>query len=330
VPDTLIDYITGRDRRLVWAWMGTTGARLSGHTIQSIYASPERQLEVALLMDETFGLDFAYPLDDGHIFRAALDVPMLCPDFDFPSTLEPIIRGVDDIARLDVPDPARTPCMAACLAGLDAIGGAIAKPLFVSMEGPFTLAAELVGVTGFLRALIKDPDFAGHVLSFTVETVSRFAAAVVEHGGRFVAVCEPTAANLSPAHFERYVLPGFRKVFDQLRGAWTLLHVCGDTNHLLGPILEAGADAINLESQVDFPALARRAPDDVVLVGNIDPFLIAEGNMPDIAKATTQILRDMRPSPNFLVSTACEVVPGTSVERIQAFLDAARTPTDEL
>jgi len=327
----LIDYVANRGRRLVWAWMSTTAVRLTGYTVSSIYASMDKQLEVARLMDATFDLDFAYPFDDGHIFRDALDVPMLCPDFEFPSTLAPIIHDRADVDRLTVPDPTRSGRMPTCMSALDAIGAAIPpKPLAISIEGPFTLAGELVGVTEFMRAVIRDPKFVRHVLAFTTEAVRRFAAETVMHGARFVVVCEPTAANLSATHFERFVLPCFHSVYAPLQDVWKILHICGDTNHLLGPILEAGADGLNLESQVDFPALARRIPDDVVLVGNIDTFLLAESAPAQVEEATRTLLREMQPFPNFLMSTACEVIPSTPLQNIQAFLRAAKTPLARL
>jgi uroporphyrinogen decarboxylase len=330
MSDRLIDYVVDRDRRLVFAWMSTIGVRLSGYRVPEIYASPEKQLEVARLMDETFAIDFAYPFDDGHIFRDALGVPMLCPDYDFPSTLQPIIKKGSDVERLRVPDPKVDGRMPLCMQGLDLISDAISKPLAVSMEGPFTLASELVGITEFMRALIRDPGFVREVLDFTTKAVHDFAAEIVKHGARFVVVCEPTASNLSPAHFERWVVPGFRAVYEALPSVWKVLHICGDTNHLLGPILEAGADGLNLESQIDFPALARKIPQDVVLVGNIDTFLIAESTPAIIEDTTRALLRAMRDFPNFLMSTACEIVPSTNLENIHAFLRAGRTSASEM
>ena len=65
------------------------------------------------------------------------------------------------------------------LKALELIATQIRKPLSLSIQGPFTLAVELVGATDFVRAIIRNPDFIEKVLDFTNQVVSDYARATV-------------------------------------------------------------------------------------------------------------------------------------------------------
>lgn len=82
---TLLEYINSHKRGFFLPDMGTNGLFLTGYTVYEVYNDPNKQLEVAKIMNETFETDFIYSLCDGAIFCETLGLELLKPDFDFPS-----------------------------------------------------------------------------------------------------------------------------------------------------------------------------------------------------------------------------------------------------
>ncbi|WP_369800222.1 uroporphyrinogen decarboxylase family protein [Anaerosalibacter sp. Marseille-P3206] len=108
------------------------------------------------------------------------------------------------------------------------------KPLAVSVPGPFTIAAELAGVTHIARSIIRNPGFVNGLVDFTTRMVSNYSKAITKHGVRLICISEPTGIILSPKKFEELISSNLRKVFVNLdTDAWKVLHVCGDSTHLL-------------------------------------------------------------------------------------------------
>lgn len=321
----LIQYLDSLDHRAIMPWMGAVGLALTGDPIYDIYRSPEKQLELARIMDREFNADFIYPMDYGKIFCEALKIPLLRPEHDFPSTAENPVKDDARLSALRVPDPERDGPMPAYLEALKRIADAFEKPLMLSVEGPFTLAMELVGATDMARAIVRNPDFIRRVLDFTTETVAAYAKAAQTAGVRLMVISEPSAILLSPQRFEDLVGPNLRRIFRDL-DLWKALHICGDTTHLLDQMLLCGAQCLSLDQLVDIAAIAPGIPPEIVICGNIDPVCVLQTGTPaGVRAATEKQLRQMGAYPNFMVSFGCDCPPDTPVENLKAVTEAVHS-----
>jgi len=323
----LFEYITSFNRRLAFPWMSTIGLCLTGYKLNEVYLSPQKHLELAMAMDREFGADFVYPLDNGAILVETLGLPLLKSDYDFPSTLDNPVKTLARLAQLPVINPNKDGIIPNYLEALRLISGHSDKPLAVSVRGHFTLAVELVGVTDFARAIIRNPGFVEEVLNYTGRLVSDYVCAVADAGVRLLCVSEPTAVILSPERFEKMVGDHLRAIFNRLpEDLWRILHICGDTNYLLPQILKCGVDGLSLDQIMDFPQVAARLPPDVVLIGNLDPVhVLRELDAVQVREHTLELLRSMRGYPNYLFSFGCDCTPDTPFENLKAALLAVQT-----
>jgi uroporphyrinogen decarboxylase len=231
-----------------------------------------------------------------------LGLPLLKPDFDFPSVLEHPVKDRDDLHRLTVPDPYKTGPMPLYLEALHLIASSSEKPLALSITGPFTQAVLLVGAEDLARAIIRDPGFVDEVLDFTAEVVGRYAEAVVAMGARFLCVSEPTAVLLSPERFRHLVGSRLKALYDSLpQEVWRVLHICGKTDYLLQDMIACGAEGLSLDQLMDLPDIAPDIPGEVVLIGNLDPIhVLRELGSDEIRTQTIELLKAMKPYPNYL------------------------------
>jgi uroporphyrinogen decarboxylase len=98
--------------------------------------------------------------------------------------------------------------------------------------------------------------------------------------------------------------------------------------HLVEKMAAAGVHGVSLDSRdmgVDLPAVARRLPEDVVVIGNISPATTMRFGTPeDVRREVKDLLKEMAPYPNFVLSTGCDLPQETPAVNMQAFMDAGR------
>ena len=322
---TLKEYINSEKRGYFIPDMGTNGLELVGYTAYEVYENSEKQLELAKKMNEVFESDFIYSLCDGAIFCETLGLGLLKPDYDFPSVIDHPIKTIEDVRKLEVPDPYKDGRMPTNLESLKLIATNIDKPLYVSVQGPFTLAIQMAGATHFLRSLIKDKEYVEALLDFTKETVKRYSRAVNDVGAKYIQMSEPGTVTLSPTQFEEYVVPRINDILDNL-DSWKGMHICGDTTHFLDLMLKCNLDAVSLDQIMDYKVVAVKIPKDIVLIGNLDPIeLVGRGTSEEIRKATIQLKKDMEPYDNYLCALGCNCLNDTPVENLQEAIVTART-----
>ncbi len=237
---SMSEWVRSSGRTPAFLWLGVVGLRLTPWRLYDTYASPERQLELAMRIDET--------LPDGlrsrnrprlallrsarrRVRRTAAGLPCLCKR-------ESIGRG--EARCLRVPDPEREPRMIADLRALKLLCEWSAKPVYVSLEGPFTLANDLGGMGPTMRSLVKDPGLVDELMLFSTSVVKRYADAVAATGVDLIIISEPQAANISSEEFERFVMPACRYIFDGI-DCWKGMHICGRVDHLVEQMLACGA-----------------------------------------------------------------------------------------
>ena len=302
------DLISNSSHRLIYPQMGGMGLKLVDYTIFEVYEDHNKLLEIALKMDEKFPLDFSYPLDFGTIFLHTWQVPLLRPDYDFPSAIENPIDSLAALEKLKVLDPHQDGLMPEYLKGIRKIAQAIPKPLMVASMGPFTLAAELVGVSLLAKSTIKNPEFVERVLDFTTENICNFIRALKAAGARVIQISEPTTVVLSPQVFHRFVTPRLKRIMDLINdGAISSIHICGDTRSYLDEMLAAGPQILSLDQIMPMEQTIKRIPEQVALAGNLDPINLMLNAAPEeVYAATKDLLKMMEPYPNFMVSFGCD------------------------
>ncbi|MCM1991248.1 uroporphyrinogen decarboxylase family protein [Oceanirhabdus seepicola] len=325
-----VDYINSEERGFFLPDMGTNGLFLTGYSAYEVYTNPQKQVEVAKKMNEIFESDFIYGLCDGVICSEALGLDILKPDYDFPSVLKHPVKNREILRSMKVPDPYKNERMSTNLESLRLIKENIDKHLYVSIQGPFTLAVQLAGATDLLRNIIKDPEFVEELVEFTTEVVLRYVKALNEVGAQYISIAEPSAVMLNGERFDRFVKNYINKIYDELT-CWKGLHICGDTRKILDNMLSCHIDAISLDQILDYNEIAPMIPEDIVLIGNIDPIeVLGYMNKEQVAEASLKLVSDMRKYSNYLCAFGCNCLNDTPIENLQTAMRIGRMSYEEL
>lgn len=190
------------------------------------------------------------------------------------------------------------------------------KPITMGTFGPLTLAGYLMGAEELLVGMVEGPELVRRVLKGITAVLVDWHQRAVDAGGDFLWVAEPMAALISPRHFRSFVQPCLRALFTPQAPAG-FLHIPGDTTCLLDELVDTGAQCLSLDAPVGMARALARVPERVVLLGDIDAFLLLEGSPAEVAQAVAQLHRDVAGAPNVIISSGGGIHPQTPYENIR-------------
>jgi uroporphyrinogen decarboxylase len=130
---------------------------------------------------------------------------------------------------------------------------------------------------------------------------------------------------LSPDSFERFSGSFVSRIDEQL-DVPGVLHICGNTTHLVARMCATGVQGLSLDSVVAFGDLRAIVSSDIILIGNIDPVsTMAYGSEDGVRAAVVALRHEMDGARNFILSTGCDLPLDTPQANIAAFMAAGRT-----
>jgi len=193
-----------------------------------------------------------------------------------------------------------------------------------SSWGPFTLAGQFYGVERIMSGLYKDQAAVKAVLDFTADLTLAYLLPFVRQGVAMISLAEPTASGdlISRRHFQEFVFPYVRKVAAGLKeeGALITLHICGNISDRLDLILEMGVDLLSLDYKVDVGLAKEVLGTKIAFAGNVNPVLLQNGSLEEVAKAAKECLAKGGADGNFVLMPGCDLPLRAAVENIHLFL----------
>lgn len=189
--------------------------------------------------------------------------------------------------------------------------------------GPLTVASGILGIKTMMRDIVKRPqfvkDFVSYITSFMIELAERETLA----GGQFFWIAEPLASLLSPKNFWDFSGVYLKKIFDAAKVPG-FLHVCGSTLKHTDNMVRTGAQVLSIDYVTDIGKTIRMVPQDVVILGNIDPSTLRFGTVDDVRKECNEIMDACRGFDNFVMGTGCSIMEGTPDENMEEVFKAVK------
>jgi uroporphyrinogen decarboxylase len=248
-----------------------------------------------------------------------------------PVLKEHLLADMSAVGRLRRLDPARGGRMPLFFEAVAEVMDRIGQEAFVLpiLRGPMLAASQLRGVEQLLVDLIEQPDLVEQVLDLTTELALRLGRDLAETGAPALMLGEATCSPnfISPQHYRLFIQPRHQYLIARLKDAgWRAvgLHVCGDTRSILDDMVATGADLLDIDHQVPVEEAMAMADDRIVLRGNLDPSAVLRFATPDEIRTQTHQLCRVVEGRRWIVSSGCDIPPGTPKENLRAFADAVR------
>ncbi|MDI7247232.1 MAG: uroporphyrinogen decarboxylase family protein [Bacillota bacterium] len=207
----------------------------------------------------------------------------------------------------------------------DTFCGAYIRGLITEVTGNpgMTGAAPAGDVAGGTDATGGRAGAGARTATGTTDAADKADAAGVRNGSESAGIERTTGATGSASRANAPDIAGPRRA--DAMTPMMILHICGDTSHLVRNMCATGAHGLSLDSPVDFARAAREADPEVVLIGNVDPVGVMVQETPDgVRRAVRALLDMMEPYENFILSTGCDLPYETPFENIDAFMKEGR------
>lgn len=323
MTDKLIDIARNNGRRMVAPLMGFPGVQLNGTSLKQNMFNWGTQFSTLFALERRFRPDAVFFFMDLSVEASALGLQVRFPLSESPTVEDHPIKSVKDLEHFPVSDILSDGRVAVYIETMRLMAKYLDVMKAGYVIGPFTLAGLLMSATEASMATVTDPELLRQVLGFCSGVISRYARALDRVGADMIAILEPTASFLSPKSFEQFSGRYVSEIIDSIK-AIPVLHICGQTTKLIDGMIATGAQGLSLGNLVDFPTVAKRIPEDVMLIGNLDPVQVRDQSPNGVYRATNDLLEAMEPFANFMLSTGCDLPADTPLENIHALMDAGR------
>lgn len=246
-------------------------------------------------------------------------------DTEAPTVTMELVTDRESAEKLQVPSldkgRAQVFLQAAGLAAAHFTG----RPTFGGMLGPFSLTAVLMGLEKTLKALKKDPQTLHILLDKGIQYSIKYAQAFKDAGANGVLLAEPTAGLLSGEWCDEFSSRYVKKLVDAVQDEefFIVHHDCGRVNKLVNSMVSTGAKGYHFGNAVNMLDIMPQIPGNYLAFGNIDPSrVLHEGTPEKVKQATLTLLEQMKPYPNFVLSSGCDIPPGVPIANLKAFFSA--------
>jgi uroporphyrinogen decarboxylase len=319
--------VLGTGQRLLMPIAVYPGAELTGATVRDIVTNAEAQCQAVAALHERFATRVVMSAMDLSVEAEAFGATIRMTDTEIPTVIGRLITDPrrPDKLRMPRPGDART---AVPLETVRCLTRLPDHPLVLAgCIGPFSLASRLAGVSETLEMTLTAPDFVHRLLEPCAEFLTAYLEALNHAGAAGAIMAEPMAGLLSPAGLAEFSSAWIRPIAEDAGdgGFSIVLHNCGAQLQHLPGMLETGLESFHFGAPMDIRAALEEVPADVVLCGNLDPsHVFVRSSAAEVGARARELLEATKGHRNFVLSSGCDLPPGTPISSLEALFAAAR------
>ena len=254
------------------------------------------------------------------------------PENEFPHAF-PNITSVDQIKKLNVPDPVKDGLGPFIINRLklnqQKIEEAGHKIRFSVSRGPLNIASYLMGATEFLLAMMTNPEEVHQLLRKITDYLNGFHT---HQKNLFPSVdgilmLDDIIGFISEDQFIEFGLPYFKELYDREVGI-KFLHNDAQCMESVKHLPEMGVNLFNMGFDTDLNLLKELTDNRVTMLGNIPPRdVLAKGTTEEVKECTLGMLDGLENRSRVIFSCGGGMPPGVSTENIATFMMTVQSYT---
>ncbi len=302
--------------------------QLMNISVNDLISSSDNQSNGMKLIADKFDTLASVSLMDLSVEAEAFGSKIRFSDDEVPTVIGHIIETMEDIDNLQIPKigTARTGIYVEAIE--KAVNLISDRPVFAGVIGPFSLSGRLMDVTEIMVNCYVEPELVHKTLYKATQFIIDYIKEFKKAGANGVVIAEPLAGILSPDLFDEFSTPYSKKIVDEVQddNFIVIYHNCGnEVLKLTNSIIKTGAAIYHYGNAIDMSEMMKLMPDDVIVMGNVDPAgQFRNGTEDSIRNTTLSILNSCSTYPNFVVSSGCDIPPLSKLENIESFFKTVK------
>lgn len=313
------------DKRLAMPIMTQPGISSIGRTVHEAVTQAAIHAEAVRSVAASYPTAASTMIMDLSVEAEAFGSTIRFSDHEVPTVTARCVSDAESIERLAVPSLSSGRIPVYLEAARIASAAITDRPVFAGCIGPFSLAARLYDVTEILTAILLEPDSIHALLQKTTQLLTSYVLAFKASGANGILVAEPVAGVLAEEQCAEFSSQYVRQVVSaaQDENFLVILHNCGDTNALVQTMRSTGASGLHFGNRCTIVEALKQLPENLLVFGNLDPVGVLKTGTPEsVARETQQLLEATKEFRNFILSSGCDVPPGTPTENIESMFRA--------
>ncbi|MDE6150858.1 MAG: uroporphyrinogen decarboxylase family protein [Prevotella sp.] len=317
--------IIARPDRVAIPVMTHPGIEELGYTVKQAVLDGSIHGKAVSYLADRYTTHAASVIMDLTVEAEAFGAEVIFPEDEIPSVTGHMLNGVEDIHRLEVPslNTARVPEY--IKANVIAHREISDRPVFAGCIGPFSLAGRLYDMSEIMMLIYSDPEAAHELLEKCTLFILKYVAALKATGVEGVLMAEPAAGLMSNDDCKTFSSNYVKRIIDQLQDEhfMIVLHNCGNTGQCTEAMVMTGAHGLHLGNKCDLAQVARETPEDILVMGNLDPVSAFKMSTPEeMYQQTMELLENTREFPHVVLSSGCDTPPHTPLANVDQFFKA--------
>lgn len=303
------------------------GIELCGYTVKEAVTDGRVHAEAIRKLNEVYPASASTVIMDLTVEAEAFGAEILFADNELPNVIGRLVSDYASVKALAVPSLESGRVPEYLKANQLAAEYITDKPVFGGCIGPFSLAGRLFDMSEMMMALYTEPETIQLLLEKCTEFIGKYIRAMKEAGVNGVIIAEPAAGLVSNEDCALYSSTYIARIVEELQDEhfMIVLHNCGNTGHCTGAMLATKAASLHFGNKIDMVSTLQECPEDVLVMGNIDPVGILKMSTPHkIRQETLALLEKTGEWKNFVLSSGCDVPPHVPAENIEAFYAALK------
>lgn len=319
-----IDHQIRSKKKLAMPILSFPGTQILNVSVQKLVASGELQAACMKAIADRYPMAASVSTMDLSIEAEAFGAEIRISSTEVPTVTGQLIKTYDDAVALPVPPIGTKRTTEAFRAIEKSLESITDRPIFAGVIGPYSLAGRLMDLSEIMVKCLIEPETPHVVLRKTTDFLIKYISEFKKIGAHGIVLAEPVAGLLSPDLCSRFSSHYVRQIIDavQDKNFIVIYHNCGNTGSLVDAIVSTGAKIFHLGNAVSIAKVIQDFPIDALVMGNIDPageFL--NGNCTTIGNTTNELLRELSPYPNWVISSGCDIPPLTPLKNIDMFFN---------
>ena len=321
-----LDTVKSSEKILCAPFASFPGTALTNSTVKENLNNGELQATSIIALQKICDFDVVFPMMDLTVEADAMGACINWEIDELPAVTGKTIIDANDVKSLPIPEIGEGNRLGVFVETCKKLKIEFSdKWVLGYILGPFSIAGRLMGMTEISIALKLEPELVHQVLEKVTALIEKYAYALLDTGIDGLVILEPASGMLDENDANEFSNNYIKRIVNLIKdkGKIPVLHNCGRVLHLVESLCATGIQALHVGSVTEPYDIYPRVPENIVLMGNLNPTeIFLRGTPEKVCEATINLLTQMAVYNRFVISSGCDIPPGTPIENLKAFKDA--------